>query len=97
MWDFITKLLPNFLDFARSSKRNKEEIRELNERLEGLIDFVNDLAARQKEADARQDKAEARHDLEQQNLILRLENILLRHGVTLPPLSPLASDLESDK
>ena len=95
MWDFITKLLPNFLDFARSSKRNKEEIRELNERLEGLIDFVNDLAARQEKAEARQDKADERHDLEQQNLILRLENILLRHGVTPPPLSPPESQSDA--
>jgi len=80
MWDLIAKILPNLVDFAKTEKKNADDIKRINQRIDDLSKLVESVIARQ-------DKADERHDLEQQNLILRLENILLRHGVTPPPLS----------
>ena len=81
MWDLIVKLLPSLVDFAKTEKKNADDIKVINQRIDDLSKLVESVIARQ-------DKADERHDLEQQNLLLRVENILLRHGVTPPPLSP---------
>jgi len=95
MWDFFAKILPTLFDAATRSKKNSDDIKRINTRLDDLAEALSRLEARQERIEARQPQAEARqeeaeryHAQEMQILVLRLEVILLRHGVTLPSLAP---------
>ena len=81
MWDFLTKMVPTFMDFARGTKKNSDKIEALDERVEVLAEAVRTLELRQESAETRQQHTEERHKAEMRELLLRLEIILLRHGI----------------
>jgi t-SNARE complex subunit (syntaxin) len=81
MWDFFAKVLPGLVDFAKTGKKNSNDIEKIHKRLDELSEYVEKLDVRQQQAEARQEETERRHKMEMENLLLRLENILLRHGI----------------
>ncbi len=96
MWDFFTKVFPTLVDVATHSKKNTDDIKRINTRLDNLAEALNWMEALQQQAEARQEETERRHKMEMKNLMLRLENILLRHGIN--PNSPdTLPELNEDK
>ena len=88
MWESFFKIFSGSVDFARSSRKNADDIKKLNERVDGLADKVIALTSRM-------DTLERNYAQERQILILQLQNILLQHGVKptevgqlKPPLTP---------
>lgn len=74
MWDFLAKILPGLVDFAKTGKKNSNDIEKIYRRLDEMSEYVEKL-------EARQQGAEERHKAEMRELLLRLEIILLRHGI----------------
>jgi cell division septum initiation protein DivIVA len=80
MWKTVLTALKNLLTLARDLEENRQEIKELNEKIYGLASAVRSLSDKI-DANAQQEASERRA------LILRLENDLLRAGREVHSLS----------
>jgi len=75
MLESLLKLAPNLLEFAKATKKNSEDIKKTNARLDALFDVVSDI-------EKRVSLMETVNPKDREILILQLKNILLEHGVT---------------
>ena len=70
----LLKLANTVLELNKTTKKNSEDIAKLNQQVSRIINALNLLNERQKEA-------EKRHQSDMEKMALQLEVILLRHGV----------------
>jgi len=80
MWKTVLTALKNLLTLARDLEENRQEIKELNEKIYGLALAVRSLSDKI-DANAQQEASERRA------LILQLENDLLEAGREVESLS----------
>lgn len=73
MWKTLLTVLQNVLTLARDLEENRQEIKELNEKVYRLTNIVQRLSDKL-DAQARQERAE------REKLTLQLENELLKSG-----------------
>ena len=74
MLDLFSKIFTTLFDSFTRSKKNSDDIKRINTRLDALAETALRL-------EARQERAEERHKAEMRELMLRLEIILLQHGI----------------
>jgi hypothetical protein len=73
MWKTILTVLQNVLTLARDLEENRQQVKELNEKVYRLTNIVQRLSDRL-DAQAQQERAE------REKLVLQLENELLKSG-----------------
>ncbi|MBW3635798.1 MAG: hypothetical protein KY445_04930 [Armatimonadetes bacterium] len=74
MWEALLKFGASLVDFARGTRRNAEDIKKTNQRVEEMSTILLTVLMRLENLE----KMEAK---ERQILILQLKNILLEHGI----------------
>lgn len=82
MWESLLKIGSGLLDFARGTKKNAEDIKKANQRIDEISNIL--LAAV-----IRMDNLEKMEAKDREILALKISNILLEHGVDASQLRDL--------
>lgn len=89
MWETFVKLGAGFVDFARGTKKNAEEIKKTNQRVEELSNVLLSVLIKLENLEKMEGK-------ERQILVLQLKNILLENGIKPSQLPEIPPSLPSD-